>query len=57
MAVLGQSLTTLFEQGMAAFQQRFGQKDSDGPGYHFSNVRSGLIVALVSIFFLLGDVI
>jgi len=34
---------------MAAFQERFGQKDSDGPGYHFSNVRSGLIVALVSI--------
>jgi SP family sugar:H+ symporter-like MFS transporter len=34
---------------MAEFQQRFGQKDSDGQGYHFSNVRSGLIVALVRI--------
>jgi hypothetical protein len=34
---------------MAEFQSRFGQKDSDGPGYHFSNVRSGLIVALVKI--------
>lgn len=34
--------------GMADFQQRFGQRDSDGDGYHFSNVRSGLIVALVS---------
>lgn len=32
---------------MAEFQSRFGQKDSDGLGYHFSNVRSGLIVALV----------
>jgi MFS transporter, SP family, sugar:H+ symporter len=36
--------------GMANFQQRFGQRDSDGEGFHFSNVRSGLIVALVSVF-------
>jgi SP family sugar:H+ symporter-like MFS transporter len=34
--------------GMADFLQRFGQKNADGSGYHFSNVRSGLIVALVS---------
>ena len=33
--------------GMKNFQERFGQKDSTGDGYHFSNVRSGLIVALV----------
>jgi hypothetical protein len=37
---------------MAEFQSRFGQKDADGPGYHFSNVRSGLIVALVRTTFL-----
>jgi len=34
---------------MTDFLQRFGQKDSDGDGYHFSNVRSGLIVGLVRI--------
>lgn len=33
--------------GMAEFQQRFGQRHSDGT-FYFSNVRSGLIVALVS---------
>lgn len=35
--------------GMKAFQERFGQPNGDGSGYHFSNVRSGLIVALVSL--------
>ena len=34
--------------GMRDFQERFGQRNHDGSGYHFSNVRSGLIVALVS---------
>lgn len=35
--------------GMRDFQERFGQRNSNGDGgYHFSNVRSGLIVALVS---------
>jgi SP family sugar:H+ symporter-like MFS transporter len=36
---------------MPNFLQRFGQLQSDGT-YHFSNVRSGLIVALVSVLFL-----
>ncbi|KAI9733793.1 MAG: hexose transporter hxt1 [Claussenomyces sp. TS43310] len=40
--------------GMAEFQARFGQKDPSGPGYHFSNVRSGLIVGLLSIGTLMG---
>jgi SP family sugar:H+ symporter-like MFS transporter len=35
--------------GMAEFQSRFGQKDATGDGYHFSNVRSVLVVALVRI--------
>ncbi|KAH8800081.1 sugar transporter family protein [Hyaloscypha sp. PMI_1271] len=39
---------------MVGFQSRFGQKDFDGPGYHFSNVRSGLIVALLSVGTLMG---
>lgn len=34
-------------QRMEDFLRRFGQKNADGSGYHFSNVRSGLIVALV----------
>lgn len=34
--------------GMKDFQERFGQRNHDGSGYHFTNVRSGLIVALVS---------
>ena len=34
--------------GMRDFQEQFGQRNKDGSGYHFSNVRSGLIVALVS---------
>lgn len=34
--------------GMPVFLESFGQRNSDGSGYHFSNVRSGLIVALVS---------
>lgn len=33
--------------GMRDFQEQFGQRNGDGSGYHFSNVRSGLIVALV----------
>jgi hypothetical protein len=34
--------------GMRDFQERFGQRNSNGDGgFHFSNVRSGLIVALV----------
>lgn len=33
---------------MKDFLRRFGDKDADGGGYHFTNVRSGLIVALVS---------
>jgi SP family sugar:H+ symporter-like MFS transporter len=40
--------------GMENFQRRFGQRNSDGSGYHFSNVRSGLIVALVSILLFIG---
>lgn len=40
--------------GMAEFQQRFGQRSDDlvtnPSGYYFSNVRSGLIVALVRLF-------
>lgn len=39
--------------GMPNFQQRFGQRHSDGT-YYFSNVRSGLIVGLLSIGTLLG---
>ena len=35
--------------GMPEFQQRFGQRNANGGGYYFSNVRSGLIVALVRI--------
>jgi hypothetical protein len=40
--------------GMPEFLSRFGQRNSDGSGYHFSNVRAGLIVALVSTIFFLG---
>ncbi|TVY49664.1 High-affinity glucose transporter [Lachnellula occidentalis] len=43
--------------GMAVFQREFGQRDSDGDGYHFSNVRSGLIVGLLSIGTLMGALI
>jgi SP family sugar:H+ symporter-like MFS transporter len=44
--------------GMANFLSRFGQKDSNGDGgYHFSNVRSGLIVALLSVGTLMGALI
>lgn len=43
--------------GMKEFQERFGQKDGSGDGYHFSNVRSGLIVALLSIGTLMGALI
>jgi SP family sugar:H+ symporter-like MFS transporter len=42
--------------GMAEFQQRFGQHHSDGT-FYFSNVRSGLIVALLSIGTLMGALI
>jgi len=40
--------------GMKNFQEQFGQRNSDGSGYHFSNVRSGLIVALLSVGTLTG---
>jgi SP family sugar:H+ symporter-like MFS transporter len=47
--------------GMAEFQRRFGQKSSNlvtnPSGYYFSNVRSGLIVALLSIGTLMGALI
>ena len=39
--------------GMPDFQQRFGQLNSEGE-YYFSNVRSGLIVGLLSIGTLFG---
>jgi SP family sugar:H+ symporter-like MFS transporter len=43
---------------MAEFQQQFGQRNSNGDGgYHFSNVRSGLIVALLSVGTLMGALI
>ena len=42
--------------GMAQFQQRFGQRHADGT-YYFSNVRSGLIVGLLSIGTLMGALI
>lgn len=35
---------------MKDFLRRFGDKDETGNDYHFTNVRSGLIVALVSCF-------
>ena len=38
---------------MPDFQERFGQRHDDGT-YYFSNVRSGLIVAVLSIGTLLG---
>jgi hypothetical protein len=41
---------------MADFLQRFGQRDADGDEYHFSNVRSGLIVGLVSVFKAFNDI-
>ena len=44
--------------GMKEFQERFGQRNGNGDGgYHFSNVRSGLIVALLSIGTLMGALI
>ena len=44
--------------GMKEFQERFGQKNGNGDGgYHFSNVRSGLIVALLSIGTLMGALV
>ncbi|KIN01525.1 hypothetical protein OIDMADRAFT_54639 [Oidiodendron maius Zn] len=42
--------------GMPEFLSRFGQKHSDGT-FYFSNVRSGLIVALLSIGTLMGALI
>lgn len=42
--------------GMAHFQKLFRQVNTDGTeGYHFSNVRSGLIVGLLTIGTLMGD--
>jgi len=44
--------------GMPEFQSRFGQQNSNGDGgFHFSNVRSGLIVALLSVGTLMGALI
>ncbi|KAH7409253.1 sugar transporter family protein [Cadophora sp. MPI-SDFR-AT-0126] len=43
--------------GMRDFQEQFGQRNNDGSGYHFSNVRSGLIVGLLSIGTLMGALI
>lgn len=44
--------------GMEDFQRRFGQRNANGDGgYHFSNVRSGLIVALLSVGTLMGALI
>jgi SP family sugar:H+ symporter-like MFS transporter len=44
--------------GMREFQERFGQRNGNGDGgYHFSNVRSGLIVALLSIGTLMGALV
>lgn len=42
--------------GMPEFLARFGQKHADGT-FYFSNVRSGLIVALLSIGTLMGALI
>ncbi|WEW59512.1 hexose transporter hxt5 [Emydomyces testavorans] len=39
---------------MKDFLRRFGEKDANGDGYHFSNVRSGLIVSLLSVGTLIG---
>ena len=41
---------------MPDFQRRFGQRHSDGT-YYFSNVRSGLIVAMLSIGTLIGALV
>ena len=41
---------------MPDFLERFGQRHSDGT-YYFSNVRSGLIVAMLSIGTLMGALI
>lgn len=44
--------------GMPEFQERFGQRNGNGDGgYHFSNVRSGLIVALLSVGTLMGALV
>ncbi|KAL1959686.1 hypothetical protein VTO42DRAFT_1272 [Malbranchea cinnamomea] len=42
---------------MEDFLRRFGEPKADGSGYEFSNVRSGLIVALLSIGTLIGALI
>ncbi|KAJ9607337.1 hexose transporter hxt5 [Cladophialophora chaetospira] len=42
--------------GMPDFQERFGQRHSDGT-FYFSNVRSGLIVAMLSIGTLIGALV
>ncbi|EAS29564.3 sugar porter (SP) family MFS transporter [Coccidioides immitis RS] len=42
---------------MEDFLKRFGEKDATGDGYHFSNVRSGLIVAILSVGTLMGALI
>ncbi|KAI1866997.1 hypothetical protein JX265_007573 [Neoarthrinium moseri] len=42
---------------MPDFLSRFGELDSDGVTYHFTNVRSGLIVGLLSIGTLVGALV
>ncbi|KAI1940582.1 hexose transporter hxt5 [Ophidiomyces ophidiicola] len=42
---------------MKDFLRRFGDKDKSGDGYHFTNVRSGLIVALLSVGTLIGALV
>ncbi|EEQ91354.1 hypothetical protein RJZ56_007008 [Blastomyces dermatitidis] len=39
---------------MDDFLRRFGERNASGDGYHFSNVRAGLIVGLLSIGTLMG---
>ncbi|OJD17477.1 hypothetical protein AJ78_02450 [Emergomyces pasteurianus Ep9510] len=42
---------------MDDFLRRFGQPNASGDGYHFSNVRAGLIVAMLSIGTLMGALV
>ncbi|OJD22453.1 hypothetical protein ACJ73_06198 [Blastomyces percursus] len=42
---------------MDDFLRRFGERNASGDGYHFSHVRAGLIVALLSIGTLMGALV
>ncbi|PGH28023.1 hypothetical protein AJ80_00278 [Polytolypa hystricis UAMH7299] len=42
---------------MNDFLRRFGEPNPDGSGYHFSNVRAGLIVAMLSVGTLIGALV